>query len=144
MELKDYRKISIIGIFYKIELKLLNEIQKGLIIKFVSGHQNDSRKTRQITDATLISNEILKSCLSLTLTKKNEQFNRPDLIRILGKKGLREGWTKWIKYCIITIKYSILINYGPDQFSHHRKDTGKAILTHHFSLFLQWKATMVC
>lgn len=58
-ELRDYRPISLIGSVYKIVSKFLAERLKGVIGKLVSSHQNAFIKNRQITDATLIANEIL-------------------------------------------------------------------------------------
>lgn len=59
MELRDYRPISLIGSVYKITSKVLAERLKGVMGRLVSGHQNAFIKSRQITDAALMANEVL-------------------------------------------------------------------------------------
>ncbi|XP_060212175.1 uncharacterized protein LOC132639770 [Lycium barbarum] len=60
IELKDYRPISLISSVYKIASKLLAERLKTVIGKLVSGSQNAFVRGRQITDASLIANEVDK------------------------------------------------------------------------------------
>ncbi|XP_047259647.1 uncharacterized protein LOC124892403, partial [Capsicum annuum] len=59
IDLKDYRLISLIGSIYKIIAKVQAERLKTVMGKLVSNHQNALVKDRQITDASLIANEVL-------------------------------------------------------------------------------------
>lgn len=59
MKLRDYMPISLIGSVYKIIAKVLAERLKRVMGNLVSSQQNAFIKGRQITDASLIANEVL-------------------------------------------------------------------------------------
>ncbi|XP_075083624.1 uncharacterized protein LOC142167360 [Nicotiana tabacum] len=59
VELKDFRPISLISNVYKLVAKILAERMKRVIGKLGSGQQSAFIKNRQITDASLIANEVL-------------------------------------------------------------------------------------
>ncbi|OIT36177.1 hypothetical protein A4A49_16669 [Nicotiana attenuata] len=91
----------------------------------VSSHQNAFIKQRQITDAALIANEVLDWRIKngepgvmckLDIEKAFDQLNWSYLLSILRKMGFGDKWLKWIKYCISTVKYSVLVNKGPVGF----------------------------
>uniref|UniRef100_M1B0E1 Reverse transcriptase domain-containing protein n=1 Tax=Solanum tuberosum TaxID=4113 RepID=M1B0E1_SOLTU len=76
-------------------------------------------KNRQITDASMIANEVLdwklKSGESGILCKLNikkdfDQLNWAYLINILKQMGFRDRWIRWIFFCISTVKLSVLVN----------------------------------
>lgn len=119
MELRDYRSISLIGSLYKIIAKVLAERLKRVMGKLVSNQQNAFIKGRQITDASLIANEVLDWQLKqgsagllckLDVEKAFDQLNWSYLISILSQMGFGERWIKWIKFNISTVKYSVLTN----------------------------------
>lgn len=59
IESRDCRPISLIDSVYKITTKIPAERLKKIIGKLVSSQQNAFLKYRQITDASLIANEVL-------------------------------------------------------------------------------------
>nr|XP_009789798.1 PREDICTED: uncharacterized protein LOC104237360 [Nicotiana sylvestris] len=104
---------------------------KRVIGKLVSGHQNAFIKTRQITDVALIANEALdwrqksgkpRLLFKLDIEKAFDQLNWSYLFNILRKMGFGAGWIRWIKFCVTTVKCSVLVNGGPIGSSPHRKD----------------------
>lgn len=105
IELKDFRLISLISSIYKITAKLLAERLKSVIGKLISENQNAFIKQRQITDATLIANEILderlKSEISgilckLDIEKAFDQVNWSYMFSMLRKMGFGGKWIRWI------------------------------------------------
>jgi len=125
IELKDYRPISLIGSVYKIIAKVLAERLKTVMGKLVSKHQNAFLKDRQITDASLIVNEVLDWKIKnggagilckLDIEKAFDQLNWSYLLSILRQMGFGERWINWINFNISTVKYSILINRSPVGF----------------------------
>ncbi|KAF3624709.1 Syntaxin-51 [Capsicum annuum] len=119
IHLKDYRSISLIGSVYKIAAKVLAERLKVVMRKLVSNHQNAFIKDREITDAALITNEVLDWRMKikepgilckLDIEKAFDQLNWSYLFSILKQMGFGERWIKWIKFSITTVKYSVLVN----------------------------------
>nr|XP_016478797.1 PREDICTED: uncharacterized protein LOC107800154 [Nicotiana tabacum] len=122
MELKDYRPISLIGSIYKIVAKILAERLKSVMEKLVSNQQNAFIKNRQITDASLIANEVMDWQLKrggsgilckLDIEKAFDQLNWVYLISILRQMGFG---SMWIKFNTSTVKYSVLVNRSPVGF----------------------------
>lgn len=58
--LKDFRPINLTDSVYKIVAEVIAEMLKMVIGKPDSGCQNAFIKGRQITDATLIANEVME------------------------------------------------------------------------------------
>ncbi|CAN4122179.1 unnamed protein product [Withania somnifera] len=58
-ELRDYRPVSLIGSVYKLLAKILAARMKKVMNSVVSAQQSAFLKDRQVTDASLIANEVL-------------------------------------------------------------------------------------
>nr|XP_009796547.1 PREDICTED: uncharacterized protein LOC104243096 [Nicotiana sylvestris] len=94
------------GCVYKITAKLLAERIKKVIGKLISGHQNAFIKGRQITDASLIANEVLDWRLKsgesgilckLDIKKAFDQLNWQYLISMLRKMRFGQSVGKRVK-----------------------------------------------
>ncbi|RVX06893.1 hypothetical protein CK203_015021 [Vitis vinifera] len=77
---------------------------------------------RQILDAALIAKEAIDSLLKgdeagvlckLDLEKAYDHINWDFLMTMMQKMGFGEKWTGWIRWCISTASFSILINGSP-------------------------------
>ncbi|WMV36832.1 hypothetical protein MTR67_030217 [Solanum verrucosum] len=124
-ELKDFRPISLIGGVYKIIAKLLTERMKTVMGELVDEHQMAFLKGRRIMDAALLANELVDSRVKqklvgvlckLVIEKAYDHVNWSFLLKILRDMGFGNKWTNWIKTCISTGKFSLIINGSPEGF----------------------------
>ena len=124
-DLCDYRPISLVGGLYKILAKVLASRLKKVVSKVVSPTQNAFVEGRQILDATLIANEAIDSLLKgdeagvlckLDLEKAYDHINWDFLLTVMQKMGFGEKWVGWIRWCISTASFSVLINGSPVGF----------------------------
>jgi len=124
VEVKDFRPISLVGGVYKVISKVLVNRLKSVLGKLISSSQNAFIGGRQILDSILIANECLDSQMrsgeagllcKLDLEKAYDCVNW-DFLLYMQRCGFGERWRKWIKLCVFTVKFSILVNGVPTGF----------------------------
>ncbi|XP_075092306.1 uncharacterized protein LOC107821421 [Nicotiana tabacum] len=129
-ELRDFRPISLIGSFYKLLSKVLTERLKRVVGKLVDAQQMAFIKGRQIIDAVMIANEAVDSRIKkkepgilckLDIEKAYDHVNWSFLLRMLEQMGFGQKWIRWMKFCISTVKFSILINGSPKGYFHSHR-----------------------
>ena len=91
----------------------------------MSPTQNAFVEGRQILDTALIANEVINSLLKwdesgvlckLDLEKAYDHINWDFLLTVMQKMGFGEKWAVWIRWCISTASFSVLINGSPSGF----------------------------
>ena len=114
-DLRDLRPISLVGSLYKwLAMVLANRLKK-----VVSKAQGAFVEGRQILDAVLIANEAIDSVLKnneneimckLDIEKAYDNVDWSFLLTVMQKMGFGEKWVGWIKWCISTASFSVLVN----------------------------------
>ena len=125
VEVKDFRPISLVGGIYKIISKVLANQLRRVAHGLISDSQNAFVKGKQILDSILIASECIDSRLKsgvpgvlckLDVEKAYDHVSWDFLMYMFQRCGFSEKWRKWVRYCISTVKFSILISGSPSDF----------------------------
>ena len=125
VEVKDFRPISLVGGIYKIISKVLANRLRRVVHGLISNSQNAFVKGRHILDSVLIASECIDSRLKsgvlgvlckLDVEKAYDHVSWDFLMYMLQRCGFSEKWRKWVRYCVSTINFSILINGSSSDF----------------------------
>ena len=110
---------------YKIIPKVLVNRMRSMVHGLILESQNAFLKGRQILDFFLIAFECLDSRLKagvpgvlckLDIEKAYDHLNLEFIMFLLQQCGFSDKWRRWIRCCISTVKFSILINGCPFDF----------------------------
>ncbi|CAN0888133.1 Transposon TX1 uncharacterized 149 kDa protein [Linum grandiflorum] len=119
VEFKDLRPISLVGSIYKIISKMLMSRMKILMSGIISPQQCAFVGDRQILDVVLIANELIDSrrkcghpglVIKLDIEKAYDHVNWECLFKVLLEMGFPVRWVEWIKCCVTTASFSVLVN----------------------------------
>ena len=125
IDVKDFRPISLVGSVYKLLSKVLANRLRVMLDSLISESQNSFVGGKQILNSVLIANECIDSKLKshvpgvvckLDIEKAYDHVNWDALFYLLGRMGFGVKWRGWIKACITTIRFSIMVNGSPIGF----------------------------
>jgi hypothetical protein len=116
--------ISLCNVIYKIISKILANRFKGLLHHCISPFQSAFVPSRNIQDNIILVHELFNSInskrgrrgLMAIKIDMEKAFNRMEwsfIFAILSKLGFAPMWINWIRICITSPSFSILINGSP-------------------------------
>jgi hypothetical protein len=116
-----FRPISLTNFNYKIISKILSNRFKPILNKIISPTQSAFLKGWSIHDNTILAHEIFHSmkqkkgnrglmALKLDMEKAFDYMEWEFLLKILKLLGFNSIWIHWIRQCITTSSFSILLD----------------------------------
>ena len=122
-----FRPISLCNTVYKIVAKILVNRMKPILQRIVHPAQSAFIPGRTIHDNILIAHEVVNKfkhmkgkkgyvALKLDMEKAYDRIEWDFLLNSLNQLGFHDNWIQWIKECISTVSYSLIINNEPHGF----------------------------
>jgi len=119
-----FRPISLCNIIYKIISKIMANRYKLLLHHFISPLQSAFVPSRNIQDNSILTHELLHTlkkkkgkgghmAIKIDMEKAFDRMEWNFLFAILAKLGFHPTWINWIRICITSPSFSILINGSP-------------------------------
>jgi hypothetical protein len=119
-----FQPISLCNIIYKIISKILANRLKALLYHFISPYQSAFVHFRTIQDNSIMAHELLHTLKSkrgrgglmavkIDMEKAFDRMEWDFLLTIMLKLGFHPTWVNWIRICVSTPSFSILINGSP-------------------------------
>lgn len=119
----DFRPISLVSSLYKLIAKVLSHRLRDVLDDTISLVQGAFVKGRQILDVVLVANEVVEelqknkdmSVLFSKLILKNPRIWWIGffLDRVLEQKGFGSVWRGWIRGCVSSANFFVIINGRP-------------------------------
>ena len=104
---------------YKVIAKVLLGRLRGVLHETIHSTQGAFVQGRQILDAVLIANEIVdekrrsgeeRVVFKIDFEKAYDHVNWDFLVHVLEKKGFSPKWRNWMRGCLSSVSYAILVN----------------------------------
>lgn len=125
VHIKDFSPISLVGYLYKLVAKVLALHLKRCISSVISASQNAFIPSRQLTDCSVLANEVIDVMrkenwdglvCQINMQKAYGHVNWGYLDWALGQMGFGQKWRNWIKICTSSSTFSVLVNEVPKGF----------------------------
>ena len=119
---KDFRPISLVTSLYKIIAKVLAKRLQAVLGETISKSQGAFVVGRQILNVALVANEAIEDYRSrkkeglvvkIDFEKAYDNVYWGFLDFVSQKKNFGDKWISWIRGCLASVSYSVLINGRP-------------------------------
>ncbi|KAM1376755.1 hypothetical protein PS1_038740 [Malus domestica] len=126
--MSQYKPIALCNVIYKIIAKVLTNRLKRVMPKVIGENQSAFVARKQIQDNILVVHEALHSlihqksgdhpgmAIKLDMAKAYDRIEWEFLLGMMCSLGFAPLFCKWIKECISSVSFSVLINGSPTGF----------------------------
>ncbi|CAN1773820.1 Transposon TX1 uncharacterized 149 kDa protein [Linum perenne] len=144
--MKEIRPIGLCNCSYKVISKILTKRLGRILPMLISPTQNGFVQGRAIADNILIAHEIMHfmagrtsgkikyMALKLDIEKAYDRIEWTFLFTMMRMMGFGELWIAWIRKCVTSTSFAVLLNGKKHGFFTHLGASGKLILYLHCSL----------
>ena len=115
----DFRPISLVTSLYKIIAKVLSGRLRKVLHEIIFGSQGAFVERRQILDVVLKANEVVDEkkrsgeegvVFKINFEKAYDHVDWGFLDHVLERKGFIPKWRSWMRVCLSSISFAILVN----------------------------------
>ena len=151
----QYKPISLCPTIYNVISKILVNRLRPLLDKSMSLFQSAFIPGRSIHDNILLTHEIMHkyknmktktawTAIKLDIEKAYDKIKWDFIFKVLMEMGFHSTWISWIKECISSVSYSLIVNDEPNGLINPREGSDKE--THSLLIFLSsaWKPFIMC
>ncbi|CAL1356487.1 unnamed protein product [Linum trigynum] len=131
--MKQMRPTGLCQVFYKIIAKILADRLSCFLPLIVGPNQNGFVKDRSITDNIPIGQEVMQflktktqgrekwMALKLDMEKAYDRVEWPLLFELLKGLGFGDKWLKWLRSCVTTVSFYIVLNGSIHGYFHPQR-----------------------
>ena len=121
-QIGDFRPISLLNSIYLIIAKVLANRLRSVLPALISPFQSAFLPGRQMTDGIVIVEEIVAAwrrertagfMWKVDFSKAYDSLDWRFLWNVLRRRGFSETWIRWVKLCVTTPTFAILVNGRP-------------------------------
>ncbi|RVX10323.1 putative ribonuclease H protein [Vitis vinifera] len=118
-KISDFRPINLITCLFKVIAKVLSGHLRGVLHETIHSTQGAFVQGRQILDAVLMANEIVDEkrrsreegvVFKIDFEKAYDHVKWDFLDHMLEKKGFSLKWRSWMRGCLSSVSFAILVN----------------------------------
>ena len=153
--MRDFRPISLVGSLYNVLAKVLANRLKLVMNSVIGPTQMAFVKGHQIMDSFVIAEEVIHQwkkkgkwgvLVKLDFEKAYDCVDHDFLIEVMDKMGFGLRWQEWIRWCIASPSFSVLVNGSPTyQFPIERGiRQGDQLSPFLFNLVVEILSAMLC
>lgn len=149
-----FRPISLCSTIYKVIARLMKKKLKLFIVEVVQRNQVGFLQGRLLCENVLLASELVtdfhvegrvsRGCLKIDLAKAYDNISWEFILRLLEAIDLPKEVINWIRECITTTSFSMVINGSSMVIFRGERDLDKGTRSRLSCLFLPWTSYQRC